>query len=77
MESYYNVGRVDVERARAGILKAGGNESRKDCGSYVHVTVYLTSRNWRLSYDDYGHGDYRNVHSTTEKLFHTSYGGGF
>ena len=76
-EKYYNVGKIDVERARAGILKAGGGENREDRGSYVHITVYLTSRSWRLSYDDYGNGDYRNVHSTTDKIFHLTYGGAF
>ena len=75
MESYINPGRIDLEKAREGILRAGGDETRTNKGDHIHVTLYLKSRNWRLSYDDYGNGDYRNVHTTNEKLFHMSYKG--
>ena len=64
MERFVNAGKAEVELAKAGILSAGGEESRIYCGYYDHVIVYLNSRNWKLTYDDYGLGGYRNVRST-------------
>ena len=65
---YYNPGKVDVERAKASIIAAGGSESVQRKDGYTHHSVYLRNpgHDRHLSWDEYDDGSIRNVHSTDD-----------
>ena len=76
MSRYSNPGKVDVERAAAGIIAAGGvkTSTRKD--GYTHYSVYVVNKGHdrHLSWDEYDDGSIRNVHTTDDIGPYVTYG---
>jgi len=66
MSLYSNPGKVDVERAAASIVAAGGVRTSEQKSGYVHHTVYVVNKGHdrHLSWDEYPDGTIKNVHST-------------
>lgn len=77
MAQYYNPGRVNVEAMEHAILNAGGGKSVKISGGVKHVSVYLSSQSWHLSYDIQPDGSITNVHSTKDNRPFYDYDGGY
>lgn len=69
MSLYYNPGKVDVERAAASIIAAGGTKTSHQKDGYVHYTVYVNNEGHdrHLSWDEYPDGTIKNVHSTDDR----------
>lgn len=68
-----NPGYINLEEAVRGIIDAGGRVSEDDRGNYVHVTAYLASRNWHLSYDIFQDGHVENVHTDGDNQLRVIY----
>lgn len=68
MSRYYNPGKVDVERAAASIIAAGGQRTSTRKDGYTHHSVYVINKGHdrHLSWDEYDDGTIRNVHSTDD-----------
>ncbi len=66
MSLYSNPGKVDVERAAADIIAAGGIRTSEQKSGYIHYTVYVVNKGHdrHLSWDEYPDGTIKNVHST-------------
>lgn len=71
---YYNPGKVNIQAAVEGIVKAGGGVSSQQKDGYVHHTAYSRTKNHHLSYDQYPDGTIRNVHTDKDNRGYTTYG---
>ncbi len=78
MAKYSNPGTVDIDRATDSILSSGGgiHEKEPDENGTTHISVYSTSDNRHLSYDQDSEGNYSNVHTDKDNRGYMNYKGG-
>ena len=72
---YNNPGNVDVEKAAASIVAAGGGRTEQDKGDHIHKVAYSRDENRHLSWDESKKdGSVSNVHTDRNNSPYTNYG---